>query len=725
MTETILKSSKRSGTLDLLRFIAVLYVYFAHYADSFNYIYQIVPANLKYNPVIKYGDTALLIFFSVSGYVVTMTSIKKDLRVFFITRLSRIYPLFWVSCIVAFLLPRLVSEHTYLSQSSFKTFLVNLTMMPSVFKYEMINPIYHTLLAELIFYAFIGLIIAFRLWNRILIIIAALLVYCLSYGLSLEKSVQVFIIPYVAGMLFYLIRIKYDKPWKLYTLLGITYICLLNIGRILAHDVDLFFDKPGLVNPWIMCVVITFIYFLFHLISINKLNIKSTVVTEVLGQIAYPFYLFHIYFFYVYWYFSDKIQPDLLLIGLLFLIMIVAWILHVTVEIPFSQLLAKGLTYLADILSKIKRHFLSSFKTLKKKALNRKQQTAYLAKSLEDYTILNVKPDRPEKWEDGMRTDGGKGSYEWWYFDTHLEDGSKVVIVFYTKAMTEVNKSLKAYATLNIDYADGTRFERYLPSEDFSASKEQCDVTIGKCYFKGDLKTYQIHLEDHDFSFDVEFSNEEESWRPETGHLNFGDKGFHLSWFVAVPKGRSTVSYRIPGKTVNVKGTCYHDHNWGNKSLHKLVNHWYWSRSEFGPYTIIMFHIIPAKAFGHNPINMVYVSKDGIKIADHAEYLKVYRSYPVIAETGNKPISNDVLFTYEEGDLKLDLHLSRTRDIMQTYLIYEKFKRELIKTATGFNGAYFRITGNSILQVYDKELVKERFENSNSIWELMYFGNPI
>ena len=30
-------------------------------------------------------------------------------------------------------------------------------------------------------------------------------------------------------------------------------------------------------------------------------------------------------------------------------------------------------------------------------------------------------------YEDGMRTDGNNGEYEWWYFDSKLDDGSVVV----------------------------------------------------------------------------------------------------------------------------------------------------------------------------------------------------------------------------------------------------------------------------------------------------------
>jgi hypothetical protein len=57
-----------------------------------------------------------------------------------------------------------------------------------------------------------------------------------------------------------------------------------------------------------------------------------------------------------------------------------------------------------------------------------------LADKPEDFARLGLDPDSVQPWEDGLRTDTGPGSYEWWYFDAHLDDGSSLVIMFYTKA---------------------------------------------------------------------------------------------------------------------------------------------------------------------------------------------------------------------------------------------------------------------------------------------------
>ena len=53
---------------------------------------------------------------------------------------------------------------------------------------------------------------------------------------------------------------------------------------------------------------------------------------------------------------------------------------------------------------------------------------ASLAPSTTQYEKLGIDPPRVEPWEDGCRTDGSPGTYEWWYFDLNLDDGSTLVI---------------------------------------------------------------------------------------------------------------------------------------------------------------------------------------------------------------------------------------------------------------------------------------------------------
>ena len=76
---------------------------------------------------------------------------------------------------------------------------------------------------------------------------------------------------------------------------------------------------------------------------------------------------------------------------------------------------------------------------------------ARFADKPEDFAKLGIQPGRIEVFEDGMRTEGGPGGYEWWYFGSHLNDGSSLVIVFYTKPQLNPDGELAPFASLELN----------------------------------------------------------------------------------------------------------------------------------------------------------------------------------------------------------------------------------------------------------------------------------
>src|SRR5438552_2500916 len=77
-----------------------------------------------------------------------------------------------------------------------------------------------------------------------------------------------------------------------------------------------------------------------------------------------------------------------------------------------------------------------------------------------DYARFGIQADAIKPHEDGLRTDGGPGSYEWWYFDAHLGDGAKLVVVFFTKDFTAIDKPLAPMIRIDLTLPDGTTMEK-------------------------------------------------------------------------------------------------------------------------------------------------------------------------------------------------------------------------------------------------------------------------
>ncbi|MBU2996441.1 hypothetical protein KO500_08340 [Cellulophaga baltica] len=353
------------------------------------------------------------------------------------------------------------------------------------------------------------------------------------------------------------------------------------------------------------------------------------------------------------------------------------------------------------------------------------------AKLSTDFKKYGLKESNiPEVWEDGFRTTGEKGTFEWWYFDAHLKDGSTAVIVFYTKQYNKIKEPLLPLITINIDKPDGSSIVKRIEynKDEFSASKESCNVQIGKNYFRGNLSEYEIYFEDEDLKLSAKIKRTTESWRPKTGYNEFGDKNY-FAWVVAVPQGHAELTYTYKGDTAKTEGSCYHDHNWGNASMVDLMNHWYWSRSEIGPYSVIASESISADDFNNESLIVYNLSKDGKTIVDNEELVKAYRTYGKMDSKHNKDISDDVSFIYRnpETGYRYEYNLFRkktieTEDLLLSVIGSKNIKYKLAQMITGFDGIYYRFTGIAELKVYKNDELLESYSSDKAIWELMYLG---
>ena len=166
-------------------------------------------------------------------------------------------------------------------------------------------------------------------------------------------------------------------------------------------------------------------------------------------------------------------------------------------------------------------------------------EQAFLASEEFHYAALNIKQDETEIWEDGMRTNGQEGSYEWWYIDAEFENGMTIVTVFYTKNTFDVTGPARPTGTINITYPDGTIISREVFEKEgtvLNASGERADVRIQDCYLHYVDGDYELVFIDDNFEYRVFIKSALPMWRPDTGHMYFGDdQEDFFAWFVAQP----------------------------------------------------------------------------------------------------------------------------------------------------------------------------------------------
>ena len=355
-------------------------------------------------------------------------------------------------------------------------------------------------------------------------------------------------------------------------------------------------------------------------------------------------------------------------------------------------------------------------------------EPARLAASPEDYQRLNLEKGRIAQWEDGQRVDAGAPFIEWWYFDTDLDDGAKLAVIFCTKDTSRPNQPLEPLIEIDLDLPDGRRMMKYgyFKAEEFSASKDGCDVRIGPYRFTGNLHEYTITGAAEDLWAEVKLEGLTESWRPETGHLLFGpesDKFF--AWSPFVPFGKVTATYKIGDEVHQATGTGYHDHNWMNVEMSHLLDHWWWAKGDVGPYTFIMAHLVAGKKYGYTPFHWFMIARDGKPVVDDGTKVVFTTTGSDIDEHTGKPVPQVICFDYRDGDTRYEVTYKRQKTLVtQRMLDFAKGWQRAVGELIRFPGGYLRFSALLDFRRYEGAELVEHLEKTG-VFEQMYFARKI
>lgn len=142
--------SQRFRELDGLRGIAALAVVVYHYTHAYDSLDVTAPPAAFSTP---WGRFGVQLFFLISGYVILMSA-RRAARPsdFVISRVSRLYPVYWMGLVVTTLI---ATFWALWPTPSVTTFLGNLTMVQRWFLVDNIDPVYWTLAVEMQFYVMV------------------------------------------------------------------------------------------------------------------------------------------------------------------------------------------------------------------------------------------------------------------------------------------------------------------------------------------------------------------------------------------------------------------------------------------------------------------------------------------------------------------------------------------------------------------------------------------
>ena len=210
-------------------------------------------------------------------------------------------------------------------------------------------------------------------------------------------------------------------------------------------------------------------------------------------------------------------------------------------------------------------------------------------------------------YEDGLRTNNQNKEYEWWYFDAKLDDGS-IVVVYFWKI-----KAIKDFYYIGVNYNrnDGYEYKKikFFKQKDTFFEKDSCNIQYQNNHFIGNLENYKIKIDPNDFDgfgLDINLKSSVKPYRPQDGIINAGQDYF--AWLAAVPNGKINGQLTLNGETIDISGSGYHDHNWGNIELQKLFDNWLWFRGTVGQYTIIGYELNTTNARGGYSIPGIFIA---------------------------------------------------------------------------------------------------------------------
>lgn len=199
--------------------------------------------------------------------------------------------------------------------------------------------------------------------------------------------------------------------------------------------------------------------------------------------------------------------------------------------------------------------------------------------------------------DDAVHPCTAAGAWEWWYFDADFGNGYTVVGTFHLGSpRPPANPDVRFIEIAMYDPKGDRRMvrKRY-PKQQCSFSEQTCDVVIGPNYMKGQIPEYEVHFHEGDLGCHLTYQSMVEGYIPE-GEIVFGEPidtsayppGTPPGWLVPVARAKVKGTLTWDGKTLDVSGEGYHDHNFGSSPLSPAAGHGYlhWGKLYIGDWTL-------------------------------------------------------------------------------------------------------------------------------------------
>lgn len=322
--------TRRVNELDLLRFIAAISVTLFHLAfrgfaadDLSAMPYPLLAS------VAKYGFLGVELFFMISGFVILMTASKGDLKHFVISRLTRLYPIFWVCCTLTFIVTLTLGGARF--SASFGQYLVNLTMLSGFTDVPALDGAYWSLFVELKFYFLVALVVLFRQLERTQLLLAAWLGVSIFLNVFPNKLLSLVLTAdfaplFVGGAVCYLIYARGVSAMRL-ALLGVAWVAATHHALAAIPGFEQKYRTD--LGEYVIAGTLSAMFAVFLLVALNRTGGLAKTNWVALGALTYPLYLIHQNIGYMIFNLGyPALNPHVLMWGTVALMLVCAHLLH-------------------------------------------------------------------------------------------------------------------------------------------------------------------------------------------------------------------------------------------------------------------------------------------------------------------------------------------------------------------------------------------------------------
>jgi len=350
MTQLKPVAARRFLLLDGLRLCAALMVVAYHYIGR-NHSHWGVEVSELFgfaSRFASYGGLGVQLFFIISGFVILMSAEGRSLGQFVASRVSRLFPAYWVAVIATAAMMTWLARPEEFRKLSVTDVLINLTMTQSAFGVASVDGVYWTLWVELLFY----LLVALMVWRGIteMRVLSLAFVWPLIGAISMKADgiLDDLLVPkyspfFAAGMVIYLIH-RHGHSYLRWIVLafaiaagttqGVNHWVIANMSRDTGRD----------LSPTIGAFILLGFFAIVILVCLTPLAHKGPGWLTYAGALTYPVYLIHENWG---WWTIGRLYPFIgkwpTLLITVALVLVAAALIERFVERPLRPRLTKGI----------------------------------------------------------------------------------------------------------------------------------------------------------------------------------------------------------------------------------------------------------------------------------------------------------------------------------------------------------------------------------------------